>query len=282
MSFSERTGNAPARPLQRGSMDGPLRNRLWSAVHELLQRIEVSHAAFLRLASGGPSPVQSFLERVWVDFRGGARDMFPYVDPVSDLRQHFYAAPWNKVYDLIEFIASLAQSDEFEEACNDAMRRERAAYQMLDGNVIELTDEQQLQAIRDALDAVQALEQVHEHLRTALDRLADRPDPDCRNAMKEAICSVESLVGVIAKSPGVTMAAGLKLIEKRKLLPVHRGLLKSWEALFGYTSDAGIRHGMIDGQPAMGLDDALHLVVTCSAIVSYLTAFARKAGVPLT
>jgi hypothetical protein len=83
MSFSERSGIAPARPLQRGSMDGPLRNRLWNAVHELLQCIEVSHAAFLRLASGGPSPIQSFLERVWVDFRGGARDMFPYGDPVA-------------------------------------------------------------------------------------------------------------------------------------------------------------------------------------------------------
>jgi hypothetical protein len=45
-------------------MDGPLRNRLWNAAHELLQRIEVSHGALLAVACGGSSPIYSFLERV--------------------------------------------------------------------------------------------------------------------------------------------------------------------------------------------------------------------------
>lgn len=58
--------------------------------------------------------------------------------------------------------------------------------------------------------------------------------------------------------------------------------LKSWEALFGYTSDAGIRHGMTEGQPAMELADALHLVVTCSAIVSYMTRAQPRPADPST
>ncbi len=75
--------------------------------------------------------------------------------------------------------------------------------------------------------------------------------------------------------------AGLKLIESRKLLPVHSSLLKSWGALYGFTSDAGIRHGMQDGQPAVALEDALYLVVTCSSIVSYLISLAHRARLKL-
>jgi hypothetical protein len=77
-------------------MDGPLRNCLWNAIHDLLQRIETGLAAFMRVGAYGPSPGFSFLERIWVEFRGGARDMFQYVEPLTDLRQWFYAARGTK------------------------------------------------------------------------------------------------------------------------------------------------------------------------------------------
>ncbi len=77
------------------------------------------------------------------------------------------------------------------------------------------------------------------------------------------------------------MDDGLKLIEKRQVLPCLHSLVKSWSALYGYASAAGVRHGMTDGQQALELEDALHLVVTCSAIVSFLTALARRKGLKL-
>ena len=74
------------------------------------------------------------------------------------------------------------------------MEKEKAAYRIVDTKVIELTDRAQLDAIDDAVTAAEAAPLVHEHLRTALARLADRPEPDYRNAMKESISSVETLV----------------------------------------------------------------------------------------
>lgn len=238
--------------------------------------------ALLHLNGYGPPALVVFFERIWVEFRGGARDMFPHVEPVTDLRQWFYAASWNEAYDLLEFIAADVQSSEFQDACNAALEREHAVYRMVDSRIIELTDERQLATIDEAIAGTESTPNVREQLRTALDRLADRPEADYRNAMKEAISAVETLVGTISGSPKATLDAGLKLIGSRKLLPIHPSLLASWGALYGYTSDAGVRHGLRDGKPAVTLEDALYLVVSCSAIVSYLLAHARKAGLELT
>jgi hypothetical protein len=264
-------------------MDGRLRNGLWNAVTgDLLQEIAMGPGALLHLNGYGPPALVVFFERIWVEFRGGARDMFPHVEPVTDLRQWFYAASWNEAYDLLEFIAADVQSSEFQDACNAALEREHAVYRMVDSRIIELTDERQLATIDEAIAGTESTPNVREQLRTALDRLADRPEADYRNAMKEAISAVETLVGTISGSPKATLDAGLKLIGSRKLLPIHPSLLASWGALYGYTSDAGVRHGLRDGKPAVTLEDALYLVVSCSAIVSYLLAHARKAGLELT
>ncbi len=118
-------------------MDGRLRNGLWNVFHALLLQVETSSAACMRMRSYGPSPGDRFLERIWVDFRGGAADMFLHVDPLPDLRQWFYAAQWNEVYDLMEFISSAAQIQEFEDDCNAALTKENAAYRMVDGMFIE-------------------------------------------------------------------------------------------------------------------------------------------------
>jgi hypothetical protein len=100
--------------------------------------------------------------------------------------------------------------------------------------------------------------------------------------MKEAISAVECLVRTITESPGVTLGEGLKLMGSRKLLPAHPSLIASWSALYGYTSDVGgVRHAMKDGQRDLALEDALYVVISCSAIVSYLIALAGRAGVKL-
>jgi hypothetical protein len=73
--------------------------------------------------------------------------------------------------------------------------------------------------------------------------------------------------------------AALKLIEQRKIIPLHPSLIKAWGAIYGYTSDGGIRHGLKERQPGPDLDDAMYVVVSCSAMVSYLIALAARAGV---
>jgi len=271
MSFSERSGLSPVRPIQRASMDGRLRNGLWNVVHALVEE-ETDFLNQFQQSAG-----REMLEWIWVDFRGAARDQLGHAGRTW-LRDWFYAAKWYEVYDLIEFIAAI-EGVGFTNDCNAALKRERAAYQIVQGKVVELTDEGQLKAIDEAMVAAEPFAPVHEHLRTAVARLGDRPEPDCRNAAKEAISAVETLAGMIAGSPGATLDAALKLIEQRKIIPLHPSLIKAWGAIYGYTSDAGIRHGLKEGQSSIELEDALYVVVSCSAFISYLIALAARAGV---
>jgi hypothetical protein len=250
---------------------------LWNAIDEMIGRMGSSMGTLLAIQSGRDGPAATLFERLWLDFFGAAGDLFPE-DPHRWLRQWFYAAEWNRAYDLIEFIASHVRGP-FADDCNAALKRERAAYQIVQGKVVELTDEGQLKAIDEAMVAGEPFAPVREHLRTALARLADRPEPDARNAAREAISAVESLVGMIAGSPGATLDDGLKLLQSRKIIPLRPSLNRAWGAIYGYASDAGIRHGLKEGQAGPDLDDATYVVVSCSAVVSYLIALANKAGV---
>ena len=281
MSFSERSGLSPARSLRGDEMTGPLRNGLWNAIYDLLGRMESSSFSMLRAASGGPSRTIEFLEGVWVDFMRAARDQFAAIDPVASVRQWFYAAPWNGVYDLIEYVANSAGDSDFEDGCNYAFTRERAAFRLVGGRVAPLTENEQLDAIGDALSATEDIAHVHTHIATALDRLADRPNPDCRNAVKEAISAVESMANIVAGTSGCTLGDALKTIEKKKVVGLHPALNKAWQQIYGYASDeGGVRHGL-KGESSVDLADATYLVVTCSAFVTYLKHFAIRAGIDL-
>jgi hypothetical protein len=261
-------------------MDGRLRNGLWTAIHDLFQRLETGQSALLQAGIGGLTPLWTFLERLWIEFLGAARDQFIATDPVPALRIWFYGVPWNTAYDLIEYIAAHAEDEMFEESCNHVLTRELAPYRLVQGQIIELTDGAQVAAINDSVAATSDISPVNKHLRTALDRLADRPEPDCRNAMKEAISAVETLARLIAGTSG-TLADALKTIERGRKIALHPALNDAWQRIYGYTSDeGGVRHGL-KGDSKVGLAEATYMVVTCSAIVSYLLELANRQGITL-
>ena len=71
------------------------------------------------------------------------------------------------------------------------------------------------------------------------------------------------------------------MIEKQGKVTLHPALKRSFDSLYGYTSDAGgIRHAM-SGEPAITSDDARFMLVSCSAFVNYLISKASNAGVEL-
>jgi hypothetical protein len=61
---------------------------------------------------------------------------------------------------------------------------------------------------------------------------------------------------------------------------IHPALGKGFGSLYGFTSDEkGIRHALLD-KPGAEVDetDALYMVGSCAAFVSYLINKARQAG----
>ncbi len=282
MKFSERDGVGGEPGMQRRQISGRLRNRLWNVISDLVQRIDVEMTPGMnKLLTGTFSPGHALLEQVWVDFEGGIRDEFGYDEPPLDqVKTWFLELQWYRVYDLIEFIAAtLKSADRFEQECNNALAKEVAAYRLVKAKVIELVDESQLAAITAAVEIATDVPGVHAHLRTALARVADRTAPDYRNAMKEAISAVEALAKQMVGSKG-TLAEALGEFKGRGI-ELHPAMVKAWSAIYGYASDeVGVRHGSADASP-VGLAEALNMIVSCSAFVSYLMDLARRSNIEL-
>jgi hypothetical protein len=154
-----------------------------------------------------------------------------------------------------------------------------AGYRLVSGRIVEITSEEEIKAIEQALALPDSLKPVREHLSQSLTLLSNRQKPDYRNSIKESISAVESLAKIISKQNGATLGPALDAVEKKTKL--HAVLKQAFQKLYGYTSDAqGIRHALMD-EPTLDAEDAKFMLVSCSAFVNYLVVKAQKAGIML-
>ncbi|GAG23360.1 unnamed protein product, partial [marine sediment metagenome] len=188
---------------------------------------------------------------------------------IEVLYKEFKSFKWFEVYDFIQFIAIHGWNPvKFKEECNHALEKELSASRFVGNKIIRNTSKTEIETIETALQSPYGL--VNQHLERALDSLSDRENPDYRNSMKESISAVEALSRVIEEDPNTTLGKLLNRLEKEKGL--HPLLNKGFTALYHYTSEAdGIRHGLTE-ESTVGYEDAIYLLVTCSAFVNYLIA----------
>ena len=194
------------------------------------------------------------------------------------IRKIFYERKWYEVYDLIEFIVEndyileevLIPKDRVIAAYNSVLEAEVSGFRFVSGFIVPISNSSESIAITTAIqDSQQAgLIGTHMHLNSALMMLGKKPEPDYRNAIREAISAVES----ISKQLGASNSQGLSgaLAELEKHFPMHGALKQGFIKLYGYTSDeSGIRHAILD-EPTVGFDEAKYMIVSCSAFVNYL------------
>lgn len=144
-----------------------------------------------------------------------------------------------------------------------------SAYRIVCNEVVQITSEEEVVEIEQALYIGDKFSSARTHLRTALKLLSDKKNPDFRNSMKESISAVEALCKIITGDKSATLGDALKVLEKKYLL---QGSLKSaYSALYGYTCDSGgIRHSLKDDVSDLKFEDAKFMLVICSAFVNYL------------
>jgi hypothetical protein len=280
--FSERYGHVPVRSvLQVDDIDPSLRNRLWN----------ITRTAFFYDAprlKGGDNDILSIQDRpcdlfedIWhnyfkepVDTLGGS-----YFDALNNVREHFMECHWYEVYDFLEFLSDPPPNDKFFNIINEVLKEEMSGYRFVSGRIAQITSEQEIAAIEEALSVPDSLKPVREHLNQSLALLSDRKVPDYRNSIKESISAVESLSKIISKQPKATLSPALNAVEKKTKF--HSDLKEAFQKLYGYTSDAqGIRHALMD-EPTLDFEDAKFMLVSCSAFVNYLVVKAQKAGITI-
>ncbi|WP_071387117.1 AbiJ-NTD4 domain-containing protein [Roseivirga seohaensis] len=271
MRFSQRIGKKQVREvLQLDSIDAALYNRLWNLILNTL---------FAKLEQLTQKDAQAVCDHIWTEFFNERKDEAPeyYTMYDSDFRAYLKAKffdimHWYEIYDLLEFISELDSKilhTEFMEKCNYVLKRELSGYRLIDNKVIKTTSEDEISAIETAINDSSAINSVNIHLRTSLELLSNRENPDYRNSIKESISAVESICAIIVKDDSATLGAAIKVIEKKYRL--HKALKSAFSSLYGYTSDSGgIRHSLLEDDVEVTFEDAKFMLVSCSAFINYL------------
>jgi hypothetical protein len=271
--FSHRKGLKPIKTsIQIDSMDNDLRNKLWNGL-SLHVWDSVDWQNWSRRNIG------VLVRRIWHSYFKLPLDEVPqhWTKALTQIRQYFFECPWNEVYDLLEFIAlqyeegynedKIGSLIEFE---NNVLENEVSAYRFVDRRITQITSEVEIAEIEEALAG--PLKPVNAHLRRALDLLADKKTPDYRNSIKESISAVEAVCKLISKNGKASLGEALKALKD----DLHPALRKSFDALYGYTSDEqGVRHALLD-ESKLNFADAKFMLVSCSAFINYLIAIAGE------
>lgn len=186
---------------------------------------------------------------------------------------------WYRKFDLIEFtIGALrkmtpqgdrtyaAVVNNFVRILNATFKRLDYAYRVVDDQIVEITDQEEIATIEEAVKQTSA---VKTHLSEALKLLSNRQAPDYRNSIKESISAVEALCREITGES--TLGPALKALEKNGV-EIPRFLLSGIEKLYVYTNDpnTGIRHALMDDKEVPTFEEAKFMLVACSAFVNYI------------
>jgi len=266
LTFSQRKGLTPTpEPVQLKSLDERLRNDLWNVMF---------HQLFKPFAQTAPYQLINF----WWHHFGWAAEDFADARLAYAVKEVISKGEWYEVYDLLEFIASETPDyyQNFIRTLNSVLELNRAGYRIVASEVVEITDETELQAIRDAV-AQPAGSPARQHIEKAIRLFANRDNPQYANSIKESISAVESAARDLSGKQSPTLGDALDLIAKLPTTVVHPALLKGWKAIYGFTSDSsGIRHADQQGSVPATQELAQYFLVACSAMVNLLTTLQSK------
>ncbi len=281
MRFSERMGiNKPKVNLQKEGIDIHLRNGIWNY---LVMNIFDNFTDFPSMQEMHlDQENRRFIRSLWINFFKSTIDTCP--SPISAfkrmIRNWFFDANWEQIYDFLEFVIQEYCAKEivekFVENMNIVLKRELSAYRIVSSKIIPITSDIEMKEMERAMDS--PIKEVNKQLKRALELLSNRKNPDYKNSIKESISAVETLCKIISENPKASLGDALSKLEKSGKIKVHGALQVAFTSLYGYTSNAdGIRHALME-ESSLDQEDALFMLTSCSAFINYLIVKSLKAG----
>ena len=260
MTFSQRNGNTPIKPIQLNSMDESLRNRLYNLIQDLFEPIDIRHNWLIEFV----------LDKCGVSLYDGK-------DNYDKFTELFMECEWYEVYDIFEFVieylnlrAQYPNSPKnFCEKIQKILCEEKSGYRLINNQFVPITNDMELNSLVDSSNT--ELDSVNEHMKKAIALYSDRKKPDYENSIKESISAVEVMCCTTTGLSGrnATLGFALKKLKNNRVV-IHGALEEAFLKLYGYTSDeGGIRHGAINFAKAPA-EDAKYMLISCSAFVNYL------------
>ena len=283
-SFSQAQGyeEIPG-PLKLEELPKDARTRIWNLFFGHLQKsMGTDRMGFVGLWIGGEW--EQVFQAVHVKFDDRAlddwrTDFWPFC---KDLRTRIESLPFNKVFDLIQFVLRHSRCPlRFVTEMRSTFADSRLAYTIDVGpppTIVPAPTPEEGVAIVESLQSLRqaGLDSSAAHLRKASKCINEG---DWAGSVRESIHAVESVALQLAPEARQTLGPALKSIERRGAL--HPALKKAFDALYGYTNDEqGIRHAHLGQTDAkVGLDEAVFMLGACASFASYLWR-KRVAGGP--
>lgn len=278
MRFSQRIGQTPIKTLlQFDSIDDGLRNRLWNMfLEDFVDKTDTF------ISNDEESDFGIACRLIWKEFFNYPMDRLPTWntgivkveadDVIKIIRNWFFNAQWFEIYDFLEFLSGLDNAEfhiSFDENCNQALKKELSAFRVVKGKIVQISSEEEIAEIEEAINDTSKWKGINTHLITALAFLSDRKNPNYRNSIKESISAVEALCIIITNNKTATLGEALAIIEKKYSL--HGALKKSFSSLYGYTSDSsGIRHSLLENDSEVDFEEAKFMLISCSVFINFL------------
>lgn len=271
-SFSERYGyTKPSDVIIREKITPEIQNAILNCYDQLYERMNKS---FFHSEVGLQMEKYlwtNFLNKRKIDFDNNPI-LIKYINDVTYV--------WHKKLDLIELsvkylygyieensMPSDREVRTFVKELNGEFKRLNFAYRVIDMEIAEITSEEEIVAIEEAL--ANSKDNIRTHLNNALKLYAQKPTGDYRNSIKESITAVEA----ISRNITGEKVLNLKKMEEKGLI-IPSVLRQAFEKLYGYTNDekTGIRHALMDdeGSYVPQAEEALFMLVSCSAFINYL------------
>ena len=271
--FSERCGYVKVdEALQVERMSEGLKNLLWNCIYDFIKNVD------------GPSyPSKVFMKYVFQYWWKQPYNDIPYDywDRHGMIKNRYETFQWHEVYDTVEFVVffhsntNMGNIRKFTIEVNEILERERSGYRLVDGLVTPITDENEIESIKEAIEE-NLLDTAKIHIQESLNMLSDREHPNYRNSIKESISAVEAVCRYITNESTLDKALP-KLKNKGIIIPdmLEDGMKKIYYFTNG---ESGIRHALMDESININFEEAKYMLVVCSAFVNYLKAKQGKAN----
>lgn len=267
--FSQRNGLSPIpSQLKVGQVSSELRRLFEYSFSKEIDPYEYYHRPVYRLMD----PWKHISSDYHVKFLGKSVTTFNNDSHVlrDSIGDHIENGTVGPLFDLIEFFIRHPDcSKKFKAELVDAFVIAKAAYRVIDNQIVTIGTEEQAKAFKAAISDTESVGALaaRRHLVEAGAALRNASWAD---SVRESIHAVESMAKRI-NPEARTLGEALKTIERSGY--IHGSLKAAFEKLYGYTNDEdGIRHALSDAESRVDETDALFMLGACASFVSYLIA----------
>ena len=270
LTFSQAQGyeEVPG-PLRLGELPDEARVRIWNAIYSSI------------LIDKRNSPYNSECGHLWTNILYSKHILYdvlpldehnlPFLNDSDLLRNEILEEPFNKVFDLVQFVMrNPSCPDGFVRAMQRAFKESRLAYTIDESDpptILPAVTETEGEVVSETLQLLRqaGLAGSAAHLAKASECIMRN---DWAGSVRESMNAVESVARQLA--PGASSSRGLR--PALDALDLHTAFKEGISKLYGYASnEPGIRHPRLDNaDPNVGMAEALLMLGLCASLSGYL------------